>query len=203
MAVVSANRDASVPTNSPVADISGSGNREGEVRRIGAPTARICGNRESSLRDIFKCPALPTNATWCGVPPVFHRCGATKPKPGEARSKPKNGSQIVPQPAGAGAGAAVPGERPTLGQIKKRYGGFSDHVHQSLLVGGSVVMLATRAALKGCTTRLPSFLVAPPPLVMFLLGRSHLGMQTPPPPSASFTIFCPVFLLVDFYFPGF
>lgn len=80
------------------------------------------------------------------------RCGTVKPTPGGAKPKGKNGSrngpQNVPPPAGqggrAGSGSGSvggAGERPTIGEVKKRYAGFSDHVHQSLLVSAFAVVV--------------------------------------------------------------
>lgn len=68
------------------------------------------------------------------------RCNTPKPLPGGEGSggiggASKNGSGNVPGGGVVGGAAArEAGERPTIGQIRKRYGGFSEHVHQSLLV---------------------------------------------------------------------
>ncbi|CAM9851871.1 unnamed protein product, partial [Ectocarpus fasciculatus] len=89
----------------------------------------------------WECPSCGTNCF--ASKSVCFRCGAAKPAPGGAKPKGKNGSrnghQNAPPPAGQGGGsgsgaAAGAGERPTIGEIKKRYARFSDHVHQSLLV---------------------------------------------------------------------
>lgn len=74
---------------------------------------------------------------------AFLRCNTSKPRPGDA-AKPKGAAKGAGGTGGAvtattigvgGVGGGGAAERPTIGQIKKRYSGFSDHVHQSLLVG--------------------------------------------------------------------
>lgn len=51
---------------------------------------------------------------------------------------PGNGTGKGSGGGATGAGSAAEAvERPTIGQIKKRYSGFSDHVHQSLLVSAN------------------------------------------------------------------
>ncbi|CAB1116380.1 unnamed protein product [Ectocarpus sp. CCAP 1310/34] len=102
------------------------------------------GGRVSGMKPgDWECPSCGNNCF--ASKSACYRCGTAKPTPGGAKPKGKNGSrngpQNAPSTAGQGAGAGSGGgsvgggaERPTIGEIKNRYAGFSDHVHQSLLV---------------------------------------------------------------------